>query len=249
MKRTSQALLFTLFLFMSAVFSSASVNAGNWYLQASSQTDASRIPQLGGLLTQTGSTISGVVHVSNSSCFEWVTDVPVSGVINGDNITLTSDSIEGQVITISGLANENALSGNYSIAGGCADGDRGSVSAVLVPPATGRWSGPFPSNGTDQSVVANFVQDAPNAGGYSALSGNLSFTGSPCFASGTLAAEQSWALGNLVQAVVHLNSGGDMALNGFITDASGNARQMTVNFSITGGKCSGQSGSVTFNRL
>ena len=237
---------------LSSTFGNASVTAGNWYLQASSLVivDASQVPQLGGSLTQTESPISGVLHVSNSSCFDEATDIPISGTVNGDIVTLTSDDIVGQIITITGSATSNLITGTYSVANGCAGGDHGTITAVLIPPVTGNWTGTIHTDdGTNKGATASFAQDSPNAGGYSPLSGTLTLSGFQCTMSGTLATEQSWLLGNLVQAVVTMSDGSVLTFNGLITDASTTAKQMTVNFSISGGKCSGQSGSVTFNRL
>lgn len=233
-----------------STLSSAQVATGNWYIQASSQVliNASLIPQLGGMLTQTDSTLSGTLHVSNSSCFDWASDIPVAGTMSGNTVTLTANSVTGESITITGAANSGGITGSYSISGGCADGDYGTIAAVLVPPVSGNWSGTFASNGTNQPATASFAQDVPNTDGFSPLSGSIAFSGSPCFTSGTLEAGQSWSLGNIVQAVVAMNDGSQLTLNGFLTDASTNANTMTVNFSINGGNCTGQSGSVTFLR-
>jgi hypothetical protein len=227
-----------------------SVATGNWYIQATSQVilNASLIPQFAGTLTQTDSTISGVLHVSNSSCFDWASDIPVAGTMSGNTVTLTANSVAGENITITGAANSAGITGSYSISGGCADGDYGTIAAVLVPPASGNWSGTYTSNGTSQPATGTFAQDVPNADGFSPLSGTITFSGSPCFTSGTLEAGQSWSLGNIVQAVVAMSDGSQLTLNGFITDASTNANNMTVNISISGGSCAGQSGSVTFTR-
>lgn len=228
----------------------ASIAAGNWYLQATSQAGSgvSQIPQIGGALWQTGSIISGVLHVNDSGCFDWATDVPVSGTVNGDRVTLASDGANGEVVTINGSVTLNLITGTYSIATGCANGDYGTVTAVLLSPATGNWTGVFPGNFASNTATAAFSQALPNADGYSPLSGSLTFSGAQCTLSGTLATEQSWILGNIVQAVVNMSDGSVLALNGFITDVSPAASQMTVNFSVNGGNCSGQTGSVTFNR-
>ena len=247
----------TILLFVSAMVlfpvhgeAQASIAAGNWYLQAASQATSgtSQIPQFGGSLAQTGSTISGVLHVNNSSCFDWATDVPVSGTVTGGTVTLTSDSIIGQIITITGAATSNLITGTYSIASGCAGGDYGTITAVLLSPATGNWTGAFSSNGTANTATASFSQGSPNADGYSPLSGTFTLSGPQCSFAGTLATQQSWILGNLVQAVVNVSDGSVLALNGYFIDVSTSANQMTVNFSISGGTCSGQSGSITFNR-
>lgn len=136
----------------------AGLTSGNWYLQTSSQVaaDASQMPQIGGSLTQTDSAIAGVLHVSNSTCFDWATDIPVSGSVAGNSVTLTSGDINGQIITITGSANSTLITGTYSIASGCAGGDAGTITAVLVSPATGNWTGTIPSASTNTAATASF---------------------------------------------------------------------------------------------
>jgi hypothetical protein len=243
-------LISALFVFSVSGQTQASVTSGNWYLQTTSQVavDASQMPQIGGSLTQTGSTVSGVLHVSNSTCFVWATDVPVSGTVTGNSVTLTSASVAGQIITITGSATSTLITGTYSIASGCAGGDYGTITATLVPPTTANWTGTVANVATNNAATVSLSQGSPNADGYSPLSGSISLSGLSCPVSGTLDADQSWILGNLVQAVATLSDGSVLALNGFITDATTLADQMTLNFSISGGPCAGQGGSVTYTR-
>jgi hypothetical protein len=250
MNRQWSILLVMLMFFAFSVSGYADVPSGNWYLVASSQVaaDASQIPQLGGSLTQTGTSISGVLHVSNSPCFDWATDIPVSGMVNGNSVNFVSDDVVGQIITITGAVAANAVSGTYTISNGCADGDHGTINAVLVSPVTGSWTGALTSNSSNQAASISFAQDVPNPDGYSPLTGTLLLPGSTCFASGTLDPDQSWTLGNIVQAIVVMSDGSQVALSGFITDASTTGKQITVNFSVNGGGCSGQTGSATFVR-
>lgn len=240
-----------LVIFLLSTLAGAQIAAGNWYLQASSQLSAgsvSQIPQLGGSLSQNGSLISGVLHVSNSKCFEWAAPIPVSGAINGNNVTLTSDGANGGVVSINGAVNSSQIiTGTYSIASGCADGDYGTITAVLIPSATGNWSGTI-SGVAAQPATISFSQTAPGADGYSSLSGAVALPGLSCPVSGTMVPDQSWVLGNQVQAVVNLSDGSILTLNGFFTDSAATADQMALNFSISGGACTGQTGSATYNR-
>jgi len=236
---------------LSPVYGNAQIATGNWYLQASSQLSsggASQIPQIGGSLTQTGTIISGVLHISDSKCFDFGVGIPVAGTVDGATVSLTSTGDSGEVITISGTASSNVITGTYSIQAGCAQGDHGTVTAVLLAPATGGWNGTVTSGKTASVASAALSQDLPNDDGYSLLSGTITFAGSKCNVSGAFTDEQSWVLGNVVQGVAKLNDGGVMALNGFITDTSTAANKMTLNFSIKGGACAGQTGSVTFLR-
>ena len=241
--------MFILAIILAPISGNAAIGSGNWFLQASTQMTAggsSQIPQIGGSLSQTGSSISGVLHVSNSGCFDWATDLAVSGTVNGTSVALTSDGANGEVLKINGTENGNQITGTYSIASGCADGDFGAVTAMLVTPATGNWAGTISGDGTAATATAALTQGAPNAGGYSPLTGTVGVSGK-CTLSGSLVDGQSWVLGNVVQAVVNLNDGSTLAMNGFITDLpAGN--EITVNVSLSGGACSGLSGSVIYQR-
>ena len=251
MKKTFAISILIVALF--AVPGWAAITAGNWYLQASTSRQTSgggpsEIPQLGGSFSQNGSIISGLLHVSSSDCFDWGSAIPVSGAVAGNNVTLTSDGANGEVVKITASVSSTLMTGNYSITGGCADGDYGTITAVLLSPATGSWNGSIRDGGANSGASASLSQASPNAGGFSPLSGSVALTSAQCSVSGNLVGQESWVLGNVVQAVVNMTDGGVMSFTGFITDTSTSANQMTVNFSIAGGTCGGQTGSMTFTR-
>ncbi len=233
------------------VFGNAQIVSGNWYLQASSKLPGggnSQIPQIGASFTQSGTLVSGVLHISDSKCFDWGVAVPVSGTVDGTSVSLTATGDSGGVITITGSANSNIMTGNYNIQSGCANGDYGTFTAVLLSPASGNWTGSATSGNSIFNAAASLSQVLPNSDGFSLLSGTVSFSGTKCNVSGTLVNDQSWVLGNMVLAVANLSDGGVLALNGFVTDTSTSANKITLNFSISGGTCAGKTGSVSFTR-
>ena len=65
-----------------------------------------------------------------------------TGTLTNDDLSLTSNSVAGQVTTFTGRVTHDALagwsspgqfSGTYTISGGCANGDQGSVTGIKLP--------------------------------------------------------------------------------------------------------------------
>lgn len=160
---------------------------GNWSMTATPSGGGTFY--VGGNLTQTGSSVAGTMYVVSSGCFSSSTPVPFNGTVKEKKVTLTSASVEGQVITVtvSGTTG-SALTGTYSVAGGCADGDKGNVNASAVPSISATWSGPLGgSGGSNVTLAFAFTQAATaSADGTFALTGNVTFTNSSCSLNGTV---------------------------------------------------------------
>jgi hypothetical protein len=122
-----------------------------------------------------------------------------TGTFRGDTLTLTSDKFNNQLVTVNAIGSGNSLTGTYSVAGGCADGDNGTIAASYLPTLTGTWTGTLmnpdgtaipidPNNPGEGAVTASLTltqsATATNGGGFP-LSGTFS-TNFACFASGTI---------------------------------------------------------------
>jgi hypothetical protein len=83
--------------------------------------------------------------VNGWNCFDYLTAISLSGNLSEDNVSLTSTAVNGQVITVTAnvskpfAAGPYRLSGTYTIRGGCADGDQGSVTGNTVDSVAGYW--------------------------------------------------------------------------------------------------------------
>jgi hypothetical protein len=228
--------------------SAFSIQAGNWNVNASSTAAPGNSFIVGGNLTQSGSSISGVMHIVNSACFDLTTDVPVSGSVSGQTVTISSAAILGQVVTVSANATSaTALTGTYAVTGtGCAAGDKGTISANLVPSVTGSWHGTFTSTvspGTTINATANLTQSpTANADGFFPVTGTVTFTGSPCFTSGTIV--QSIAAGSVLGLEITTNdqpTPGDVVVAA-IMDNPATSTAATGAYQIDAGSCNGDSG-------
>lgn len=229
---------------------------GNWEILADSQV-ANTTYQGGGSFSTNGTAITGILHFLNSSCYlgsqngsTTFYDIPISGTLSSKgDLTAKSTAVQGQTLTFSGLWSNGAISnGTYSITGGCADGDHGTVTGFSVPSLTGTYSGTFVSaTGVQVKTTVSLTQSATDNDGFYALTGSASFSGSPCFSSGTVeAGAYSFALGGYMQLPIDTANNDLVLFQGSITDSTGNT--ISGNYSVTGAVCSGDSGTGSATR-
>lgn len=104
------------------------IQSGNWAFSGTSTSAPGNTFTAGGNLTQNGSVISGITHINaTSGCFDFTTDIPVSGSVNGQTMTVSSAPVAGQTISITASGSATALTGNYTISGGCAETETGAL--------------------------------------------------------------------------------------------------------------------------
>lgn len=122
------------------------IKSGNWSFKATSSVTSGLVLSIGGALTQSRDVVSGTLSISSSvsNCpFDSGTAVPFSGSFRGNTLTLKSADFSDQFVTVNAVRSGNSLTGTYSVAGGCANGEQGTISAIYLPPITGTWSGPL----------------------------------------------------------------------------------------------------------
>ncbi len=240
-------------LSVTATFSSNSSSlTGNWEFDTTSTAIPGVTSQVGGSIVQAGTTISGVLHVLGSDCFNVFTDnVTVTGTITGNSLTITSGAVNGQVINFTGTATSTTLSGTYTITGGCAGGDHGNVSGFKVPSVTGNWTGSFTSSlGPSTNVTAALTQGSAFADGSFALSGTVTFQSSACFASGTITAGAiSSPTGSSIFGTflwVEINTSNGLVV--FLGTLNQAGNQIFGDYFVFGGSCDGDTGTGTVNK-
>jgi hypothetical protein len=224
------------------------IQSGNWNFSGSSTVSPGGSFIAGGSLNQTGASISGVIQIFSSLCFDTTVEVPVAGTVSGQTVTLSSSGTQNQTVTVNATGSATTISGSYTVtAAGCVD--KGTVSANLVPPITGTWHGSFSSTVTSGAVInvtANLTQSATSDGhGFFPVTGTVTFSGSSCFTSGTI-----------VQGLISGISGGELGLSvstndvptpgatliSAVLDDPSTANGATGNYLVLAGNCSGDSG-------
>ena len=168
---------------------------GNWSFNATST--ASTVPPpmtIEGSITQSSSSLNGTFHVEGSNCFDRMTTVNLTGTLSAynsasGNVSLTSASVAGQVISLTGTLKVDGrwiLNGTYTISGGCANGDEGALTGAKIASVDGHLDGTFTPTGQPAfNVSADLSQVQPSSEGSFGVDGTVVFEG-PCWSSGTI---------------------------------------------------------------
>jgi hypothetical protein len=227
---------------------------GNWEIKAVSQTTGTTY--LGGAnLSTAGNTITGILHFTNMPCGFTVNgymyDTPVTGTISSNGkLELSTTDINGLTLNISAIWSSGVISnGTYTVSGACEyeNGDHGSLTGFPVPPLSGTYTGSFQSS-SGVSVRATMVlsQSSFSADGIYSLAGTATFSGSPCFSTGTIDVNAyDFLVGGSVQFPL-MTSNGALLFQGQVTDGTGNT--ITGQYEVTEGSCAGDVGSGSASR-
>lgn len=212
---------------------------GNWAVTANS-TVAHATIDIGASIVSTEGNVTGVLHVLTSNCYAWNTDVPFSGTESTTGaVSLTTSPVANQVMTIKGTMTSSSLSGTYTVVGGCAGGDSGTLSGQTVPAYNVTMNGTFLSkSGLSVPVSIVTTQTGPDIHGMFPVTGTVTFTNSPCFATGTIT--NSIVTGDVIAVTITANDGSYVAFSGWNTSGT-----ITGLYSVSGGKCSFDSGTGT----
>lgn len=223
--------------------------SGLYQLFASSNSNAFTIS---GSLMQSGATVSGVMHISMPACFNFATDLPVSGSVSNAadfpvNLSLTLPS--GQILTFGLLHPGGHLStfiGTFSISGaGCAAPEQGLANGGTVT-ITGQWSGSLtPVGGPSSQITLNLSQTGPDSHGMFSATGTATMSAS-CFSSGTVD-PTTVIIGNGTNIVVdnsQAGTTGKLILHGGMTFGAFGGASFIGTYTSTQGTCS-EAGSVS----
>jgi hypothetical protein len=224
--------------------------AGNWQFSTTPAVAGTPAMTIAGSISQSGSSLSGAVHIDGSNCFDFPTTVSLTGTVRSDNVSLTSTSFRGQVMTFTGAITNSTFTGTYSINGGCADGEQGNVAGRNVPiidvGGGNTLNGTFTNSGGDTFDVSADIAQSINASpdGSFAITGTATFQTS-CFNSGTLTSGRfpsgSYILGESVALLIHVGNG-TLAYLGTEDLATG---QISGTYTVSGGTCD-QTGSAVW---
>ena len=234
----------------------ASPLTGNWQIAATTTAGTQPFSALTGSIVQEAPPASGpttlvsVLQAANpGQCYLGQPTVPSDGSVSASSFFLTSFSVDGQYLTLSGTPalTGDSFTGNFSISGGCGDGVQGTVSGIKVGPLTGTYGGSL--SGSPSSVSLALTQDATADGfGYFHVQGTANFTGSPCFTSGTLDSAQSTITGEEVVLTIQTNESPSSTA---VATGTVTALADTLTLSsllVTSGGCAGMTSSGTVMR-
>jgi hypothetical protein len=217
--------------------------SGGWQL---STTSTAGMPALtiAGSINQSGSSVSGAVHVTGGNCFDEQNVIGLTGTLTDGNVSLTSASVDGQVIAFAGSitikANfPDALTGTYAVTGGCANGDQGNVTGYSVGAFNGSWYGNL-TTAAGANIhwgTEKMGQVSPSSEGSFGITGAFTFDDA-CFSSGNLTPgtypTPSFHLGTSVVLNIPTDNG-TIAFVGIAGPDQGGLIEGT--YTVTGGSC------------
>ena len=217
--------------------------SGNWQISTTS-TALPGIPPatIVGSITQSDSSVSGVVHVDGWTCLDPQIAVGVTGTLTDGDVSLTSTSVDGQVITFVGSISKKtgfpyALTGTYAVNGGCADGDQGNVTGIEVSLISGNWAGDLTSQTGDVNrMVVTLTQGSATPEGRYPMTGIAGFEVGTCFKEATILSGIFPSGSYIMGRAVTLEVGTD---NGIITlvGTTDHGGLMEGTYTIAGGTC------------
>jgi hypothetical protein len=207
--------------------------AGNWQFTATSSVfDITTTAT--GQVNQNGSSLSGTLALSGTPCAD---SASFAGTINGNNLRGTLDE-NGQTVTMMGTvsADGNSGSGTYTTpAGGCTNGDHGTIVGERLSMLNGMFVGPF---GPANSLPANIVAQLRDEGGK--VTGSAVITNSGCFNSLNIVGTVS-GYRVLLQGTGSQNTEQMIALHGTFDRLN---ESLGLTYAVSGGNCSGESGTA-----
>ncbi len=233
---------------------SVSRNGRSHNIQTPNESDVTFY--IGGNLTQNGGNLTGTMYVVGSECFNSA-GVAFSGTVNGNTVTLTTDSpsLAGQVITVTATAaSASSLTGTYTVTGGCDDGDSGTVTASAAVPITGTWAGTLSNceagrNGCANANISFDMTQATTAatdGGFP-LTGTVTYNDSGCSVSGTVTSGEIYGSFLVLNAstVDQNEEDGSFKYNQVLLDNPSSPASMTGSYQVTSGECNGNEQTLT----
>jgi hypothetical protein len=211
--------------------------AGNWHFSTTSTVSGTSPVTIDGSINQSGRSVSGAVHVDDSSCFDRLTTMGLAGSLTGNNISLTSTSVAGQVTTFTGSITGDALTGTYTINGGCADRDQGNVTGIKIFSMANTFTGTFTTSGGETNNVAgNVAQGSASPEGSFGLTGTVTFN-TACFSSGTITSgtfpSGSFIMGTAVALEIETGNG-TITFLGTLNPVTGETKG---DYTVFGGTC------------
>ncbi len=192
--------------------------------------------------------LTAALQVQSTTCYSDSPDMSLQGVVLGTPVGLTSFPVENQVLTISAAKNSSApqLTGTYSIAGGCGNGQTGSIYGNLYSPLNGTYTGAIVGSSPAKTIELTLAQYSQGAGdGRSFVTGVGKFLGFACFTTASLSVPDGYVLGRSASFLLTTNeaAGSQIALQGMLDQA---ADTLTItSIVVSGGACSGSYGATT----
>jgi len=166
---------------------SIQVQQGNWVFEGVSSTGVITPLHLGASITQSGSNVS-IAFVPLGPCLPVGPPTLTQASVTATGMTAKA-AFGDATLDINLAGNSTQMFGTYSVTGGCANGDHGSLTATYVPPVTGTWTGAIQNifgTSPDEQVTLTLTQSNASVFGFYPITGTIQVTGSACITTATV---------------------------------------------------------------
>ncbi len=220
---------------------------GNWQFTLTATSGDLPFATLGGFINEQA-TSPGVDDLTTAAlqsepgaCYLGTTTLPFQGASQGTHLGLASFAVSGQVASISATSADSAstLSGTYSIVGGCANGEKGTLSGIRYGMLNGTYAGSLTGTASPTlSLAASQYSQGTGAGSF--LDGaTVDVTGISCFTHGEASSANGSVVGNKAQFTFTTNdpNGSTFSLVGTLNVPATTLTLSSVQ--VLGGNCAG----------
>jgi len=235
--------------------SSAPTLTGNWVITAEIPNPAV-LNASGGItyttinswayFSQSGASVSGIV--ASNLCSSASATFPVSGTLQNNNLQIyPSGTAEPPLGAFSflGIVSSDLASlqtGRMSLLRVCELPNYNPyyvpMTGQQIPSVAGNWAGTLTStSGPSTTISASLIESEPVTPGFPLLSGNVVFSGSPCFSTGAFAGTQFGP--NVSGSITTTNGTLVIPQFGGLESSLNSRNQLYVSYSIQGGTCNG----------
>jgi hypothetical protein len=226
---------------------------GNWEFQATPSHGAAPFTAFAGYLHESGSGnsqfLTAAVQAQSGGCYNNLADISLTGSVAGSQLLLSSIPVDSQVLSLDMKANQasDQVTGSYSIKGGCASGDSGTITGQKYAIVNGTYTGALLNDSSrTMSLTLSQNQHGTGDGGYQ-TSGNASFTGDNCFSQGSLSPANGTIIGSAVSLTFTTNDpgGAQIAMTGTVNTAADTLTLTSIE--VRNGSCPGTLGPATLH--
>lgn len=230
---------------------------GNWQFTAAPTHGPLPFSSLSGVVnedtTQQGSDYSTVSLLPTSTgCYAGVGPVSLQGGVSGAGLlNVSSFEVNGQILAIDGIEDSlgDTFNGTYTVRGGCADGNGGTLAGVRYAALTGSFTGALTAH-PGQDMQLELSQDTRGTGMASFLvTGSAAFLGFGCFTEGTLPAGGAGAVSGTSASLTFSTNDPNGAEVRMLGTFDPLAARLTLNsVQVVGGSCPGPLGAAVLTR-
>lgn len=225
---------------------------GNWQFNMTPVQGGTVFPFVSGYVIngQNGVDAAELTGTATTGCFLGRNSIAAGIGVSGTTLSLSSLSINGQYLNFVGTLNESksSFSGSYKVSGGCADGATGTIQGARYASLSGNYGGTLDATPAQGMQLVLTQSSEGNGNGTFLVAGTATFSGFPCFTTGTLTFPDSDLTGSVVDLSIKTNdpAGAQVIVNGNMDVGATKLNLATVQ--VIGGACSGTYGTANLLR-